>query len=55
MQSRYVATEVIINRIYALEAQKGLNGSIILIHFGAARRRKDKLYKHLDELICELR
>ncbi|TJZ61971.1 cellulase [Sphingobacterium olei] len=55
MQSRYVTTEAIINQLYALEAQKGLNGNIILIHLGTDKRRKDKLYNLLDELIRELK
>jgi peptidoglycan/xylan/chitin deacetylase (PgdA/CDA1 family) len=55
MESRYVTSEAIINQLYALEAQKGLNGNIILIHLGTDKRRKDKLYNHLDELIRELK
>ena len=32
----------------------GLNGFILLIHFGTDPKRTDKFYNHLDELITEL-
>jgi hypothetical protein len=31
----------------------GLNGFILLIHFGTDPKRTDKFYNHLDKLIIE--
>ena len=33
----------------------GLNGFILLVHFGTDSKRIDKFYNHLDELITELK
>jgi peptidoglycan/xylan/chitin deacetylase (PgdA/CDA1 family) len=33
----------------------GLNGFILLVHFGTDPKRTDKFYNHLDELIIELK
>jgi peptidoglycan/xylan/chitin deacetylase (PgdA/CDA1 family) len=33
----------------------GLNGIILLVHFGTDSKRTDKFYNHLDELISELK
>ena len=33
----------------------GLNGFILLVHFGTDPKRTDKFYNHLDELITELK
>jgi endoglucanase len=33
----------------------GLNGFILLVHFGTDPKRTDKFYDHLDELITELK
>ena len=33
----------------------GLNGFILLVHFGTDPKRTDKFYHHLDELITELK
>ena len=33
----------------------GLNGFILLIHFGTDPKRTDKFYNHLDRLITELK
>jgi len=40
---------------YEIKSTNGLNGFILLIHLGTDPRRTDKLYKHLPELIKELK
>lgn len=50
----FVSSERLIEQLYEFEKDKGLNGSIILIHPGTDDSRKDKLYDHLNEIIREL-
>lgn len=54
--SQYVSSDTIFNRILDYENQHGagLNGFILLTHFGADARRPDKFYNRLDELVNEL-
>lgn len=40
---------------YEKSHQKGLNGFILLIHFGTASERTDKYYYYLKDLIIELK
>lgn len=49
----YKSTEWILNNLKEHEQQKpgGLRGRIILIHLGTDKKRKDKLYNRMDELI----
>jgi len=53
---RYVNSENIYTGILSYEETKpgGLNGFILLTHFGTDLRRPDKFYNKLDELIREL-
>ena len=53
----YVASEEIYGSIITKEEQdpNGLNGFILLVHFGTDPKRKDKFYNHLDKLIIELK
>ncbi len=53
----YISSEEIHNSILNYESshQNGLNGFILLIHFGTASERKDKYYFYLNDLVNELR
>jgi peptidoglycan/xylan/chitin deacetylase (PgdA/CDA1 family) len=51
----YKSSQELIDQLYAYEADKGLNGSIILIHPGTQDIRTDKLYLRLDEIIRYLK
>ena len=54
---KYFGSEEIIANIYDYESNQpnGLNGFILLVHFGTDERRTDKLYNRLDEIITELK
>ena len=53
----YVGSEEIYKSITRKEANdpNGLNGFILLIHFGTDPKRKDKFYNYLDKLVTELK
>ncbi|GHT63841.1 polysaccharide deacetylase [Bacteroidia bacterium] len=51
----YKSSQELIDQLYAYEAEKGLNGSIILIHPGTQDIRTDKLYLRLEEIIRYLK
>jgi peptidoglycan/xylan/chitin deacetylase (PgdA/CDA1 family) len=51
----YQSSQELIDQLFAYEAEKGLNGSIILIHPGTQDIRTDKLYLRLDEIIRYLK
>jgi peptidoglycan/xylan/chitin deacetylase (PgdA/CDA1 family) len=53
----YVTSEEIYRSIINMEKNDpaGLNGFILLIHFGTDPKRKDKFYSHLNRLISELK
>ncbi|MDR1517860.1 MAG: glycoside hydrolase family 9 protein [Dysgonamonadaceae bacterium] len=51
----YISSEKIIENLYSVEKEQGLNGSIILIHPGTEKSRTDKLYLHLDEIVKYLK
>jgi peptidoglycan/xylan/chitin deacetylase (PgdA/CDA1 family) len=55
--SQYVSCSNIFKRILSYESENsgGLNGFILLSHFGTDPRRPDKFYNRLDELITELK
>lgn len=55
MGARYRSSEVLIKRLFEIEAESGLNGAIILVHIGTDPRRTDKLYDRLPEMIERLR
>jgi len=52
----YYSSDDLIGKLFAFEKNdpSGLNGTILLIHFGTDPRRTDKLYNRLDELIAQL-
>jgi endoglucanase len=57
MGKRYVGSDTIFQRIlrYEKKDKNGLNGFILLIHFGTDEKRTDKFYNKLDDLIIELK
>jgi peptidoglycan/xylan/chitin deacetylase (PgdA/CDA1 family) len=56
LNDRYVSSDTIYNRILSYEGdhEDGLNGFILLTHFGTDPRRTDKLYNKMDTLITAL-
>ena len=54
---RYYSSKYILEKIRSCEKKDpdGLNGHIMLIHFGTVDARTDKFYDHLPQLIRELR
>lgn len=55
MRKQYKSSEEIYNNILRFEAEKSLNGVILLVHIGTHPERTDKFYDRLDELITELK
>lgn len=57
MGSRYLSSDTIFHSIlnYEMKSTNGLNGFILLVHIGTDPRRTDKFYKHLPQLISELK
>jgi peptidoglycan/xylan/chitin deacetylase (PgdA/CDA1 family) len=51
----YKSSQELIDQLFMYEVEKGLNGSIILIHPGTQDIRTDKLYLRLDEIIRRLK
>lgn len=52
----YISSQTIYDRIlkYEQDQPDGLNGFMLMVHFGVDPRRTDKFYDRLDELITEL-
>ena len=50
----YRSSEAIHRSILSYEAEKGLNGFILLLHIGTDPKRTDKFYNRLDDLMREL-
>jgi peptidoglycan/xylan/chitin deacetylase (PgdA/CDA1 family) len=50
----YKTSQELIDRLFAFEAEKGLDGCIVLLHPGTQDLRVDKLYLRLDEIIRRL-
>ena len=57
MGKKYVSSEAVMRSIleYEKNSKNGLNGFILLTHFGTDPRRTDKFYDRLPELINELK
>ncbi len=51
----YRSSEALMNNLLKREQVSGLSGNFILIHLGTDKKRIDKFYNHLDELILELK
>ncbi len=55
MRDRYFSTNEIYNKILQFGTkQDGLNGSILVFHIGSDKRRQDKFYPRLQNLLVEL-
>ncbi len=56
MGKQYLSSEEIYRRIlrYEQDHPDGLNGFILLLHFGTDPKRTDKFYERLDELLTAL-
>ncbi len=54
---KYYSSDELITKLYDFEKndKNGLNGAIILMHFGTHEDRTDKLYNKLDEIIKDLK
>ena len=57
MATQYLSSDEIYRRIllYEQDHADGLNGFILLVHFGTEPKRTDKFYRKLDSLLTELR
>jgi peptidoglycan/xylan/chitin deacetylase (PgdA/CDA1 family) len=57
MGNKYLSSDAIFHSIlnYEIKSTNGLNGFILLVHIGTDPRRTDKFYKHLPDLITELK
>ena len=51
---QYKSSQVIYRHILDYESEHGLNGFMLLLHFGTDPRRTDKFYDELDALVTEL-
>ncbi len=51
----YKSSQEIYQSIINKEKEGGLNGFILLIHFGTESKRTDKFYNRLDELFSTLK
>lgn len=51
----YYSSQGIIDKVMSIEESEGLNGYILLIHFGTVPERTDKLYNRLPEIISTLK
>jgi len=54
MRGKYYSSAEIYNHIMELAADDGLNGHIMLFHIGTDRRRQDKFYDQLYDLLVDL-
>jgi len=54
MRNQYNSSAEIYNQIMEAAVNDGLNGSILLFHIGADKRRQDKLYSQLYDLLIDL-
>jgi peptidoglycan/xylan/chitin deacetylase (PgdA/CDA1 family) len=53
--SNYKSSDELFTRLLNFESKEGLNGTILLIHPGTDKKRTDKFYMKLDELIKTLK
>lgn len=51
----YRSSEYMINQLFDVEKERGLDGTIIIFHAGTQDSRTDKLYDHLPEIIERLK
>ena len=55
MREHYYSSRDILNKIMQVEDKSGLNGYILQFNYGTNPARKDKLYKHLENLLMDLK
>ena len=56
MGQKYRSSKFIYDKIMEVEKKEGLNGHLMLIHFGTDDRRTDKFYNgYLDKMIKTLK
>ncbi len=56
MGGKYRSSEFILNQVLGYEQEQGMNGQILLIHFGTHPERTDKFYDNgLEPMILELK
>jgi len=55
MREHYYSSRDILNKIMQVEDKSGLNGYILQFNYGTNPARKDKLYKHLGNLLMDLK
>lgn len=55
MRDKYFSSIEILSQIMKVEREEGLNGHIMLFHFGTDKKRKDKFYKKLRPLLRDLK
>jgi len=55
MGKQYRSSDEILESIFNIEKKSGLNGIILLMHFGTHPERIDKFYNKLDFLIKDLK
>ena len=55
MEDRYFSNDRLWKGILSFEAEKGLNGVHMLLHFGTDPAREEKFYNRLDDLLTELK
>ena len=55
MREKYFSSIEIMSQIMKVEREEGLNGHVMLMHFGSDKKRKDKFYKKLRPLIKDLK
>ena len=51
----YLSSKYLKKSLFDYEAKNGLNGHLLLIHFGTEAARKDKFYDQLPDIIDRLR
>ncbi|MCI1778644.1 MAG: glycoside hydrolase family 9 protein [Bacteroidales bacterium] len=51
----YRSSQELIDKLYSFEWREGLDGAVLLIHPGIDKRRTDKLYNRLDEVVRYLK
>jgi len=54
MREKYYSSAEIYKRIMQVERNEGLNGHILLFHIGTDKRRQDKFYTQLYDLLVDL-
>lgn len=54
-QKNYRSSDQLLQRLFEVEKQKGLDENLVLVHLGVGPQRTDKFYGKLEEIIHRLR